>query len=181
MAKSRSKSKPGWADVKAKLLEFDRPGLLDLIHDMYSAFKDNQNFLHARFVPGEGVLEPYKKAIERWIAPDVLRNQDISVATAKKAVADYKNAVGDPQGVAELMVFYCECAADFCADVGNDDEVYFGALVRIFEQALKLAATLPADIRNDLSKRLALVCEISDFGYGVKDDMNFLLSQYKIE
>lgn len=151
-----------------------------MIHDMYSAFKDNQDFLHARFGQGEGVLEPYKKAIERWIAPDVLRNQDTSVAKAKKAVTDYKNAVGNPQGVAELMVFYCECAANFCADVGNDDEVYFGALVRMFEQALKLAVTLPANVRDDLSKRLTQVCEISDFGYGVQDDMNFLLSRHKI-
>ena len=25
---------------------------------------------------------------------------------------------------------------DFCSDIGNDDDAYFGALVRMFEQAL---------------------------------------------
>jgi hypothetical protein len=42
-------------------------------------------------------------------------------------------AVGEPAGLAELMVFYCEQAAGFCSDIGNDDEGYFDALVRMFE------------------------------------------------
>ena len=53
MAKRQSKSQPGWTDVKAKLANFDRAALLDLIHDLYAAHKDNQTFLHARFGLGE--------------------------------------------------------------------------------------------------------------------------------
>jgi hypothetical protein len=59
-------------------------------------------------------------------------------------------AVGDPEGVAELMVFYCEQAAEFCSDVGSDNEGYFDALVRMFEQALKFANALSPDRRDDL-------------------------------
>ena len=141
MVRRQSRSKPTWTDVKAKLASFDRIGLLGLVQDLYAAHKDNQAFLHARFGLGADVLEPYKETIDRWLWPDVLRRQDTSVAKAKKAIADYKKAVGDPAGLAELMVFYCERAVGFCSDIGNDDDAYFGALVRMFEQALAVVAS----------------------------------------
>jgi hypothetical protein len=139
MAKHKSKSQPTWTDVKAKLNGLDRAGLLGLIQSLYSAHKDNRTFLHARFSLGEDVLEPYRKTIDRWLWPDLFRKQDTSVSKGKRAISDYKKGIGDPEGVAELMVFYCERAAGFCSDVGNDDEGYFDALVRMFEQALTTA------------------------------------------
>ena len=179
MAKRQSKSQTTWADVKAKLAAFDRTALLDLIHHLYAAHKENQAFLHARFGLGEDVLEPYKRTIDRWLWPDVFRNQDTSVSQAKRAISDYRKAVGDPEGLAELMVFYCEQAAGFCSDIGQQDEGYFDALVRMFEQALKCVNTLPANGRNGLIARLDHVREISHaFGYGVGDDMDFLLAKY---
>jgi hypothetical protein len=179
MAKRKSKSQPTWTDVKAKLKDLDRAGLQGLIQSLYSAHKDNQTFLHSRFGLGEDVLEPYKKIIDRWLWPDVLRRQDTSVSQAKRAISDYKKAVGDPEGLAELMVFYCERATGFCSDICNDDEGYFDALVRMFEQALKLANALSVDRRNDLVARLDRVRATShEFGYGVGDDMDFLLSKF---
>ena len=179
MAKHKPKSQPTWTDVKAKLADFDRVALLGLIQSLYSAHKDNQTFLHSRFGLGEDVLEPYKKIIDRWLWPDVLRRQDTSVSQAKRAISDYKKAVGDPEGLAELMVFYCERAVAFCSDVCNDDEGYFNALVRMFEQALQFAHALSVDRRDDLVARLDRVRVIGhEFGYGVGDDMDFLLSKY---
>ena len=84
--------------------------------------KDNQVFLHTRFGLGEDVLKPYRETLGRWLLPDVLRNQDTSVAKAKQAISSYRKAVGEPAGLAELMVFYCESAAGFSNDVGNQDE-----------------------------------------------------------
>ena len=96
------KGKPGWRDVKGALVDFDRAGLLALVQDMYAASKDNQVFLHARFGLGEDALEPYRVVIERWLCPDVYKNQDYSVAKAKKPIADYKKAIGLPTGLACL-------------------------------------------------------------------------------
>jgi len=179
MAKPKLKSQPTWTDVKAKLAGFDRAGLLVLIQDLYAMHKDNQEFLHARFRLGDDVLEPFKKTIDRWLWPDIFRKQDTSVSKAKQAIAAYRKAVGDPEGLAELMVFYCERAAGFCSDVCNDDEGYFDALVRMFEQALKLTDALPTDRRDSLVARLERVRDIShDFGYGVGDEMDSLLLKY---
>ena len=179
MARRQPASKPTWTEVKAKLASFDRLGLLSLIRDLYAAHKDNQTFLHARLGLGEDVLKPYKEMLDRWLWPDVLRNQDTSVGKAKQAISSYRKAVGDPAGLAELMVFYCERAAGFCSDVGYQDDGYFDALVRIFEQALKVIPQLPVSDRNALIARLHSVRLISrNFGYGVGDDMDSLLAQY---
>jgi len=171
------KASPTWSDVKGKLAEFDRAALLGLVQDLYAASKDNQTFLHSRFGLGGDLLAPYKTIIDRWIWPKF--NQDTSVATAKKAIADFKKASGNPVGLAELMVFYCERAAGFSKEYGLDDEGYYDALVRMFDQALKVSVTLETELRGIMLDRLDAVRRIShNFGYGVGDDMDDLLAKY---
>ncbi len=176
MTRRHARSQPTWTDVKAKLAGLDRIGLVSLIHDLYSADKDNQAFLHTRFGLGDDVLLPYKKTLDRWLWPDVLRNQDTSVAKAKQAIANYRKAIGEPAGLAELMVFFCESASGFCNEVGNQDVAYLDALVHMFEQAIKVARQLSAGDRDVLIGRLDRVRTLShNLGYGVGDAMDFLL------
>jgi hypothetical protein len=180
VAKGQSKSQPTWTDVKGKLAGLDRAGLLNLVQDLYAAHKDNQLFLHTRLDLGKDILEPYKQAIEQWVAPDVFsRKITISVAKAKQAITDYKRAVGDPAGLAELMVFYCEQASGFCSAYGNDDEAYYNALVRMFGQALTVASKLPDSTQAGFIDRLDRVrTTCHDFGYGVGEDMDLILAKY---
>lgn len=179
MAAKPKKTSPTWSDVKGKLAGFDRAGLFGIIQDLYAASKSNQIFLHARFGLGDDVLAPYKAIIDRWLWPDLIKNQDTSVTTAKKAITDYRKAAGQPEGLAELMVFYCERAAGFSNEYGLDDEGYFDALVRMFEQALKVSVTLAAGQRDAMLNRLNAVRGIShNLGYGVGDDMDDLLAKY---
>ena len=107
MGKRRAKSKPTWADVKTNLASFDRAALLGVLQDLYAADEGNRAFLHARFGLGEDPLQAYKKTVDRWLWPDVFRRQQTSVARAKRAITQYKKALGDPAGLAELLVFYC--------------------------------------------------------------------------
>lgn len=125
------------------------------------------------------MLKPYKAIIDRWLWPDVFKNQGTSIAKAKKPIADYKKAIGQAQGLAELMVFYCERATGFSNDVGLQDEGYFDALVRMFEQALKAIASLADAQRQQLWDRLDAVRRTChNFGYGVGDEMDDLLAEY---
>jgi hypothetical protein len=81
--------------------------------------------------------------------------------------------------MAELIVFYCECAAGFCCDIGYQNESYFAALVRMFEQAIRAAYALPTSSRNTLIDRLQRVRSIGhEFGYGVGDSMDFTFAKY---
>ena len=176
------KTMPNWSDTKAKLAGFDRAGLIRLVQDLYAASKDNQVFLHTRFGLGEDVLKPYKDTIDRWLWPDVFKNQDTSVAKAKKAIADYRKAIGQPEDLAELAVFFCERAAGFSNDVGLQDEDFFDALVRMFEQALTAIGTLPEDRRHALLARLDAVRRLGhNLGYGVGDGMDDLLAGFGID
>ena len=131
------KNTPCWSDVKARLTHFDRTGLVGLLQDLYATNKDNQAFLHARFGLSDDVLKSYKATLDRRLRPDFFKKQDTSVARAKKALSDYQKAVGHPEGLAKLMVFYCGCAAGFSNDVGLQDESYFDALVRHVRTSLE--------------------------------------------
>jgi len=84
----RTKIKPTWSDVKAKVSEFDKAGLIQLVAELYSFHKDNQTFLHARFSLGANPLDDYRKKIAVALAPDVHGKRDgkISVVEAKKAI-----------------------------------------------------------------------------------------------
>jgi hypothetical protein len=175
--KKPTKITPSWSDVKAKLADVDRAGLLGLVQDLYAANKDNKVFLHARFGLGDDPLEPYKHVIIRWINPPDFRNP-ISVSKAKKAISDYKKALGQPEGLAELTVFYCEEVFEFLAGCGLDDEGFYDALVRMFEQALKYALALPKGQQAAFLSRLELVRESGQsVGWGVGGAFNHSWSE----
>lgn len=173
------KKKPTWTDLKRNLADLDQHALLGLVQDLYAASKENKAFLHARFGLGDDVLEPYKANISRWVCPDVNRNQDYSVSKAKKAIFDYKNAVGHAVGLAELSVFYCQSCRDFLGFCSVDDEVFFNALVRMFEQALKYIRQLDPDAQEQYLERLDSVhYAADDWGWGVGEDMDDLMAEY---
>ena len=98
---------------------------------------------------------------------------------SQAAIFNYKKAGGGQAGLAELMVFYCEQASGFASDVGYQDESYFNALVRMFEQSVATANTLPTDTRDALIARLDRVRSISHkCGYGVGDNMDSILAMH---
>jgi hypothetical protein len=99
-----------------------------------------------------------------------MKGQNVSITKAKKAFSDYKKAIGLPQGMAELSVFYCEEALNMLSGCGMEDEGYYAALVRMFEHALTAVDRLPALERASFYQRLdSLRSPSGRFGWGVKD------------
>lgn len=181
MGKRRMTQGPTWADVKTKLARFDRAALMVVLQDLYTADETNRAFLHARFFLGEDRLRPYKETIDRWLWPDVFRGQQTSVSRAKAAIAGYKKALGDPAGLAELLVFYCERAAGFCREVDYRDSAYFDALVRVFAEALKATASLTGSVKKSFLARLDHVRNISrQLGSGIGEEMDVLLAESEL-
>src|SRR6202790_122593 len=155
MAVVRSKNiSPSWSDVKTAIMDFDRAGLRGLVQDLYTASKDNQAFLHARLGLGHDQLRPFKASISRWISPDIVKAQHISVSKAKKAIADYKKAIGHAHGMAELSIFYCEEAFGFLEFCSMVDEGYFAALIRMYGRSFEIVSSLPPAERTTYLKRL---------------------------
>jgi hypothetical protein len=171
----RKNASPTWNDAKTALMEFDRAGLRALVHDLYTASKDNQAFLHARLGLGRDQLEPFKASISRWISPDLIKGQPMSVSKAKKAIADYKKAIGRPEGMAELSIFYCEEALGFLESCSMDDEKYFAALIRMYGRSLKIVSGLPPAERSTYLERLGrLRSRGRNAGWVVEEEFNSL-------
>jgi hypothetical protein len=172
----RSKNaSPTWNDVKTALMDFDRAGLRGLVQDLYTASKDNQAFLHARLGLGDDQLRPFKGSISRWISPDIMKGQPVSVSKAKKAIADYKKAIGRPDGMAELSIFYCEEAIGFLESCSMDDEKYFAALIRMYGRSLEIVSTLPPAERSTYHERLdRLRSRGRNVGWVVEEEFNSL-------
>ena len=102
-----------------------------------------------------------------------MKGQAVSVAKAKKAIAAYRKAVGRPEGMAELCIFYCEQAARLIGDSGMEGETYYSALVRMFDQGLTLAIELQPAERDAMLKRLdAVRGSLRNVGWGVSDAVN---------
>lgn len=180
--KPAAKSASSWSGIKGKLADIDRAGLLGIIQDLYAASKDNQAFLHARFGLGADVLKPYKAVISRWVNPNVLKDQQFSIAKAKKAIADYRKAVGSAEGVAELTTFYCEQCVELLNFCGMDDESYYDALVRMYAQAVKATAGFEGELLDEFIERLDRVRDAGhNYGYGVGNDMDELFAEFDFD
>ena len=174
MAKDKSAS-PKWADVRAFLLTFDRAGLRGLVQDLYAASKANRAFLHARFGLGSDQLGPYKATVSRWINPDLMKNQTVSVSKAKKAIANYNKAIGRPEGLAELSIFFCEEAFSFVESCSLESEKYFIALIRMYDRSVNFVLSLPLAERCAYIERLGkLRSRAKHIGWGVEDELNDL-------
>jgi hypothetical protein len=164
---------PSWKVVKAALQSFDRAGLLGLVHDLYAVDKINKAFLHARLGLGSDQLAPYKAIISRWICPDLVKSQSVSISKAKKAIADYQKAIGEPAGLAELSIFYCEEAFSLLESCAFEDERYFAALIRMYDQAVKRVLELPVAERHAYVQRLGnLRSRARPIGWAIEDELN---------
>jgi len=172
----RSKNaSPTWGDVKAALLDFDRAGLRGLVQDLYTASKDNQAFLHARLGLGHDQLQPFKASISRWISPDLMKGQSVSVSKAKKAIADYKKAIGRSDEIAELSIFYCEEAFAFLESYSMEDEGYFAALIRMYERSLEIVSSLaPAERMIHLGRLDKLRSRGRNVSWAIEEGFNSL-------
>src|SRR5262249_598849 len=145
------------------------------VQDLYAASNANQAFLHARFGLGPDPLGPYKAAISRWINPDLMKNQTVSVSKAKKAIADYHKAIGRQEGLAELSIFFCEQAFSFVEGCSLTEEQYFVALIRMDDRSVNHVSSLPLAERRAYVERLGkLRSRAKQVGWGVEDELNDL-------
>lgn len=172
------KSKLSWSTLKGQLADVDRAGLMQLVGDLYAFNNDNKMFLQARFADAENVLDDYKKRISLALAPDVRRrNAKPSVATARKAISEYSKAAGNPLGILDLRVFWCETASAFALEYGYADTGYLEALLRQYRDACHALPDILEPLLTDFIERMQSVRDdAAEIGYGVPDEMSELIS-----
>jgi hypothetical protein len=134
--------------------------------------------------PASDVLKPYKATIDRWLWPDVFKNQDTFGRQGQKGHLRLQEG----------------CRARPVGGAGGTDGVLLRAGGRLQQRrryagrslvrravadvraGLKTIATLPEEARPAFWARLDAVRDIShNFGYGVGDGMDDLLTEYGVD
>ncbi|MCB5271967.1 MAG: hypothetical protein LHW56_08995 [Candidatus Cloacimonetes bacterium] len=175
----KKQKQPTWTDVKKSLSGLRPEELISTISDLYKFRKENKLFLHTRYRLLGSSLDDYQEKIANAVNP--LRAQKISFRAARQVISDYKKATGDPEGVAELMVFYCEECARSIKRVGVWEE-YAAGTINMWFDTLKYILTLPPEQHIKFWEKLSTAQRIlGDTAWGVSDyidDYMFSLSPY---
>ena len=115
-------------------------------------------------------MDPYREIIEHNISPAEPWKHPVRLSLARKAISDYRKAVGDPEGLAELMLFYVECGIRFTEEFGDIDEAFYSSMVSVFFDGMKMLNRCDKDVIGKLLPRFeAVVHSTADMGWGLYD------------
>jgi hypothetical protein len=170
---------PTWRQTRSVLADLSHKDLLRLVGDIYALRQENRDFLHARFIKDGDGLVPYKETIEQNISPAEPWKHPIRLAPARKAISDYRKAVGDPEGLAELMLHYAECGVETTLEFGDIDEAFYLSVERVFADGLKMLKRCgPDTVAKLLPHFTVLVMSTADMGWGFHDGLLDSLDAY---
>jgi len=161
-----------WKDIRAVLKKAGHKDLMKLVGDLYALRQENQDFLHARFLKDASTLVPYKETIEHYISPAEPWKNPVKLSLARKAIRDYRKAAGDPEGLAELMLFYAECGVSFTLEFGDIDEAFYSSVVSVFSDGLMMLNRCEQDVVDKLLPRYkGVVLSTADMGWGFYESL----------
>ncbi len=60
------------------------------------------------------------------------------LSEGRKAISEYKKAMGDPHGLLILMLHYVRCGNDFTLEFGDIDESFYDSMCSMVNQICKL-------------------------------------------
>jgi hypothetical protein len=163
----------GFSFVRKAIADYDRAALVGLIRDLHSLSEENRAFLDARFRPANDTksLEHYKKIVSEALYVDLpFEDRDISFRDARKALSDYRKAIGRETGLAELLVLGAEKGTRFTLDYGNIDEPFYDSLERMFHDAVTHVAAMDPSVAEPWRERLKIVVnKARNMGWGFYD------------
>lgn len=158
-----------WKDVKPVLSKEDKPGLMALIKTLYSLNEENKTFIETKYSLIDP-LEPYKVIINDSINPEPMDGQELSLAEGRRAISRYRKAVGNPEGILELMIYYVECGNKFTLNYGDIDGPFYDSLMSMFDNIAKKLAKSDQKTVNEFLPRLQdIVNEVKGMGWGYYD------------
>jgi hypothetical protein len=159
-----------WHDVRAVLAKQGSAQLLEVARDLYHLSQENRDFLNARCLATANRLEPYKKAINEAIYPNIYQNKPIRISAARKAISQYTKATSDQEGTLELMVYFVECGTKCTVDFGDINEGFYSSMESMFESVLKALRRSKHEVVERVLPRLVAVRDAAAaVGWGYYD------------
>lgn len=159
----------GWAEVKKHLKSFDEHQVFDLIKGLYELSPENKRFVGAHLGQADGEsLDAYKREIAECLNPSI--DDPIDLRRGRKAISSYKKAVPkDLEGLLDLMLVYVESGNSFTMDYGDIDEPFYDSLCSMMSSIQKLAPKVGIDAHAACAKRLKVMDDMPDIGWGYSD------------
>ena len=158
------KSSKGWTDIRHQLKSWSKLALLALVKDLYEVSPGNRDFLHARFqagAAGGAALEQYRgKIIEQFFPHRGFGK--LKLAEARKAIRDYRKAIGSLEGTIDLLLTYVENGTQFTREFGDINEPFYNSLDLALEELVKLLLQAGAGLYSRLRDRVLRVEQMAD-------------------
>ncbi len=169
-----------WSDVKKILSSKDKPELLKLVGDLFSLSPENKTFINARYSI-VNALEPYKEIIRESVCPDLMDREELRLSKGRKAISDYRKAVGDSKGILELTVYYVECGNQLTLDYGDINEQFYLSIESMFLNAIKILRKSSNSIIEQYLPRLEdVVNKTKGMGWGYHDTLSQYLDEFML-
>lgn len=158
-------------ELKKILSEYDQKELIKLIGELHKLNPEVRNYLSAKFQGEEAVerlFEDAQKKIKNVFFPDRGFGK-LSLATAKKAITDFKKQTDDEERAAELMVYYVELGTEFTATYGDIDETFYDSMVTTFARAVEIIDTSYERVASYEERFSSILDEAEQVGWGYPD------------
>lgn len=149
-------------DVKKELNGMDKTEIIKLISEMYKKIPAAKTYLDI-FATGEikGLVEKYKKEIEKYIYPSG-RNMQLRETEARKLIRTLQKMKITELNV-ELELHYVACCLEVIEDFGYWDEGYYIALEKMFYNATDGIRELGMEEKYE-ERITGIAHKASDFG-----------------
>jgi hypothetical protein len=168
---------PTWSEIKAVLESLDEKERMKIIRDLYQLSKENKIFLASRagIADRESLLAPYKRAIRREFYPD-RGYPRLNLASARKALNDFKKVNPGLEDLAELQVYYVEQGVACTLEYGDIHAQFYESLSSAFADAVKLIGESGTEeVIEKLRPRLGeIVSATVDIGWGFHDGLKYV-------
>ena len=178
-------AKTSWKDIKPVLSGFSSTQLLGLVQDLYRFSEQNASFMQARFLSDRKQgdhLAVYKKRIQQAVSPKQPWKQDVRLADGRRAIRDFKKAIGNISDTLTLMVYYVECGNDFTLEFGDIDEAFYNSLGSMFS---KIVQILLDENNQDLAAAFLPTLETEfhrvdgKMGWGYPDELSDYIAELR--
>ena len=166
-----------WSSLASKIESLPQNDLAALIKDLYDLSSDNRDFVTARILAsgnaaGSIVLDGYRERVEKAFYPMRGGFRRPKLTDGRKAISDYRKAVGDNAGLAELMITYVESGVRFTNEFGEIDEGFYNSIEAVMENLCKLLLAEGKELYFRLEERIrSLRDDTSHIGWGFGDYM----------
>ncbi|MEE5993622.1 MAG: DUF6155 family protein [Oscillospiraceae bacterium] len=168
-------------ELKKHLLQLNQREMVELVCKIHKNCPDAAGMLTAEFGNDnyeEELFEETKKKIRNQFFPEHGLGR-LSLATAKKAITEYKKFNKSAESILELQMYYTECCGEFLRKYGDGPESLYNSVVHMFETVVKGLNKMnqPELFQQYYSRLEKVVDNLGWGGYGAEDDARYLLEK----